>query len=72
MFRTWEELDQLLSRGIFPLEMAIGGTFSLEEFDAAFRPALAGTKSKILLLPQTRAARGSLRTVEGGSIGPWP
>ena len=51
MYETWEQCEQILASGRFPIQRVVGGVYSLEQFAEAFQAIQNGSPGKMLLIP---------------------
>ncbi|HLF25127.1 MAG TPA: L-threonine 3-dehydrogenase [Anaerolineae bacterium] len=51
MWKTWEQMEDLLSRGKVDLSPLVTHTFKLEEFDQAFAAMASGNSGKVMMTP---------------------
>jgi threonine 3-dehydrogenase len=51
MWKTWEQMEDLLNRGRVDLSPIVTHTFKLEEFDKAFATMASGESGKVMMIP---------------------
>lgn len=51
MWRTWEQMEDLLNRGKVDLSPIVTHKFKLEEFDKAFATMASGDSGKVMMIP---------------------
>jgi threonine 3-dehydrogenase len=51
MWRTWEQMEDLLNTGKVDLSPLVTHTFKLEEFDQAFAAMASGDSGKVMMIP---------------------
>jgi len=51
MWKTWEQMEELLSSGKVDLSPIVTHTFQLDEFDKAFATMASGNSGKVMMIP---------------------
>ncbi|HEY4689524.1 MAG TPA: L-threonine 3-dehydrogenase [Anaerolineae bacterium] len=51
MWRTWEQMEDLLNRGKVDLSPIVTHTYRLDEFDQAFAAMASGNSGKVMMIP---------------------